>query len=107
MRFLFAFGDCKERFRLPPTRYVYQNCALLNVVSFSIYEKTTPAKRTITATAGIQHEKSGAWVHKLSAFYRFFCWILMIGYIIRRGKFANFENKIICISSGYSKEPSK
>ena len=31
----------------------------------------------------------------------------MIGYIIRRGKFANFEKKIICISFGYSKEPSK
>ena len=26
---------------------------------------------------------------------------------MRRGKFANFENKIICISSWYSKEPSK
>ena len=41
-------------------------CILLDVVSFSNYEKTTPAKRTIIATAGIQNEKSGAWdrVHK-------------------------------------------
>ena len=39
-------------------------CALLFVVPFSNYEKTTPAKRTVTATAGIQNEKYGAKVHK-------------------------------------------
>ena len=39
-------------------------CALPDVVSFSNYEKTTPAKRTIIATAGIQNEKSCVLVHK-------------------------------------------
>ena len=45
---------------------LHQFCALLHVdvVSFSNYERTTLAKRTITATAGIQNEKSGFWVHK-------------------------------------------
>ena len=31
-------------------------------ISISNYERTTPAKRTITATACIQNEKSGFWV---------------------------------------------
>ena len=44
-------------------------------------------------TAGIQNEKSGVWIHKQSAFHIFFCLILMIGYIIRRGKFANLKEK--------------
>ena len=43
---------------------LHQLCALLDVVPFSNYEKTTPAKRTITATAGIQNDKYGVWVHK-------------------------------------------
>ena len=32
---------------------LHQLCALLDVVSCSNYEKTTPVKRTVTATAGI------------------------------------------------------
>ena len=53
--------DC----RLPGMFIIlHQLCALLDVVPFSNYEKTTPVKRTITATAGIQNEKSGVWVHK-------------------------------------------
>ena len=35
---------------------LHQLCALLDVVPFSNYEKTTPVKRTITATAGIKNE---------------------------------------------------
>ena len=52
---------------------LHKFCALLDV-SFSNYEKTAPAKRTIIATAGIQNEKSGVWdrFHKWSAFYRLF-----------------------------------
>ena len=43
---------------------MFINTAPPDVVSFSNYEKITPAKRTITGTAGIQNEKSGIWVHK-------------------------------------------
>ena len=44
--------DC----RLPGMFIIlHQLCALLDVVLFSNYAKTTPAKRTITATAGIQN----------------------------------------------------
>ena len=48
--------DC----RLPSMFIILHHlCALLDVVSFSNYEKTISAKRTMTATAGTQNEKSG------------------------------------------------
>ena len=65
--FLSAFIDVKRVFdcRLSGMFIIlHLICALLDVVPFSNYEKTTPVKRTITATAGIQNEKSGIWVHK-------------------------------------------
>ena len=60
---------------------------------FSNYENPTIPKRTTIVTAGIQNGKFGGFTNQL-LFIGLLDSCMLIGYINRRGKFANVNKKV-------------